>query len=75
MLVLTVKPGQSVTIGEGPNRVDVMVTESRGGGAVALGFTAPRSIPIVRWNAKNDSPPGPGPSGGEGNDTAQSKGV
>jgi carbon storage regulator len=44
MLVLTRRPGESITIGD-----DVIVTViSASGGQVRLGITAPRSIQVLR---------------------------
>jgi carbon storage regulator len=44
MLVLTRRPGESITIGE-----DIVVTViSASGGQVRLGITAPRSIQVLR---------------------------
>ena len=44
MLVLTRRPGESITIGD-----DITVTViSTGGGQVRLGITAPRSIQVLR---------------------------
>jgi len=44
MLVLTRRPGESITIGD-----DIIITVvSASGGQVRLGITAPRSIPVLR---------------------------
>jgi carbon storage regulator len=44
MLVLTRRPGESITIGD-----DVIVTViATGGGQVRLGITAPRSVQVLR---------------------------
>lgn len=49
MLVLTLKSGQSVTIGD-----DIKVTFLRrtGTDSVNIGFDAPKDIPVLRLNAK-----------------------
>lgn len=47
MLVLSRQKSESIVIGEGENRVEVMVTEIRGD-KVRLGVTAPKNIPIHR---------------------------
>lgn len=54
MLVLTNKPGDTITIG---NVVGLKII-SVNGKDVKLGFSAPREIPIVRDNAKNKRPHG-----------------
>lgn len=47
MLVLTVKPGETVRVGEGDQADEVTLTELRPG-AVRLGFNSARERPIYR---------------------------
>lgn len=47
MLVLSRKTGEVVVIGDGPNRVVLKVIEIQNG-KVRLGFTADKSVVIVR---------------------------
>jgi carbon storage regulator len=47
MLLLTRKVMQTIVIGEGQNRVEVVVHRIRGG-TVSIGITAPRSVKVLR---------------------------
>lgn len=47
MLVLTRKAAQTIVIGEGLNRVEVVVRRIKGG-TVSIGITAPRSVKVLR---------------------------
>lgn len=47
MLVLSRKKYESIVIGEGPNRIEVMVVEIRGD-KVRLGVEAPKEVPVHR---------------------------
>ena len=47
MLVLSRNKDQSIIIGDGPNRVKIMVVDIRGD-KVRLGITAPSNIPVHR---------------------------
>jgi sRNA-binding carbon storage regulator CsrA len=51
MLVLTIPVGQVVTIGEGPNAIQVKLLGGRGR-QISLGFTGPVEVPIRRERAK-----------------------
>ncbi|VTT96528.1 ---NA--- : Carbon storage regulator CsrA OS=Singulisphaera acidiphila (strain ATCC BAA-1392 / DSM 18658 / VKM B-2454 / MOB10) GN=Sinac_6732 PE=4 SV=1: CsrA [Gemmataceae bacterium] len=47
MLVLTRKPGERIVIGDGPARIEIVVT-GVDRGKVRLGITAAREVPIWR---------------------------
>jgi carbon storage regulator len=53
MLVLTIRNGKSVLIG---NDITVTLVETKKG-QVRLGFTAPKELPIVRCDAKKKEVP------------------
>ena len=47
MLVLSRKKDERIVIGEGPDRIEIMVIEIRGD-KTRLGITAPRSVTVHR---------------------------
>lgn len=47
MLVLARKAKEVIVIGEGQNRVEVVVHRIRGG-TVSIGITAPRTVKVLR---------------------------
>lgn len=57
MLVLSRKTGEVVVIGDGPNRVVLKVIEIQNG-KVRLGFTADKSVVIVREELVQAEPEG-----------------
>jgi carbon storage regulator len=54
MLVLSRKVGQEIVIGEGADRVVIIVTEVRGREQVRLGITAPRHISVHRSEVRDE---------------------
>ncbi len=54
MLVLTVKEGKPVYIGEGAERVEVQVVDIQGG-RVRLGFVARRDVLVARGDLKPEA--------------------
>jgi carbon storage regulator len=64
MLALTRRPGEVIVIGDGPNKIEIMVI-SVDRDAVRLGVDAPRDVPVnrlevyekIRQGAETPPPP------------------